>query len=175
MSPDEVIEVIKNRLGVELTRSTLLRYENQELIPRPTRGGGGPGGRWTDYPLETLAEAYAAWSLLHGKFGDEVTRTIFGGKPPSLSPEGIREFRNASKAKDFFVKTILAEFKKELIKQEIPEKEHFRLCENKRRLIEENFDSKTVPEIGVINRRIVSCFADIWKNEVTYAQNKLSE
>lgn len=66
MKPDEVIDELK-KLGVEMSRSTLLNYEKWGLIPEPKRGGAGKGkGRTTDYPDDTPAEACAAWALMNG-------------------------------------------------------------------------------------------------------------
>jgi len=67
MTPDEVLEKLK-QLGVSMSRQTLRNYEKWELIPEPKRGSKGKGrGRYTDYPLQTVAEAFASWKLLHGK------------------------------------------------------------------------------------------------------------
>lgn len=63
MTPDEVIAELK-KLGIKISRSTLLNYEKQGLIPGPKRGGAGKGkGRTTDYPDETPAEFYASHVL----------------------------------------------------------------------------------------------------------------
>jgi hypothetical protein len=76
-------------VGVDITRRTLLNYETNKLISEPKRGGGGPGGRWTDYPAGTVEEARAAWQMLHGKYPGSLPEKIFDGKPPTLSPEMI--------------------------------------------------------------------------------------
>lgn len=66
VSPDEVLGELK-KLGVELSRNTLLNYEKRELIPKADRGSRGKGkGRYADYPPETVAEAYASWHVIHG-------------------------------------------------------------------------------------------------------------
>ncbi|GBG57302.1 hypothetical protein SPFL3102_02668 [Sporomusaceae bacterium FL31] len=90
MSPDEVIKHLKEKLGIEISRATLLRYENQELVSEPSRGGGGTGGRWTNYPEKVVMEAYVAWSLLRGEYGHDSFRGRFNnGKSPCLSPAVI--------------------------------------------------------------------------------------
>lgn len=90
MTPDEVLEKLKI-LGINISRPTLTRYENQGLIPRPKRGAlGRAGGRWTDYPDGTVEETYAAWSLMHGEYGHDNFRNQFANKKsPYLSPDTI--------------------------------------------------------------------------------------
>ncbi|SDF87323.1 hypothetical protein [Sporolituus thermophilus] len=67
MSPDEVIERLKQK-GVEISRRTLLRYEEAGLISEPKRGGLGRGrGRTTDYPNDVVAEVLTV-SHLKGKY-----------------------------------------------------------------------------------------------------------
>ena len=86
ITPEMVISHLAS-LGIEISRSTLLRYEKQGLIPEPRRGGFGRGaGRWTDYPPETVAEAYAAWKLLHGEY--QLSEIILRGAL-ELSPETV--------------------------------------------------------------------------------------
>ena len=87
MTPDEVLAQLK-LLGVKISRPTLSRYEKQRLIPVPKRGSlGRGGGRWTDYPPETVAEAFAAWALLNGKYGFSfVNEQFFDNKPPVINP-----------------------------------------------------------------------------------------
>ncbi len=92
MSPDEILEDL-NKIGVKLSRSSLMRYENQDLIPKPARGGGGPGGRFTDYPYETVYEARAAWALLHGKYSDKHLESLFAGNCPSIAPDAVKKIR----------------------------------------------------------------------------------
>lgn len=100
MTPDEVINNLK-KIGVEISRPTLSRYEKQELIPIPKRGGlGRGGGRWTDYPENTVEEAYAAWTMMHGVYGIETMNdSFFGGKPPKISPVTIKRIKFLN---DFF-------------------------------------------------------------------------
>ena len=56
MTPDEVLEEL-NKRGLKVSRQTLLRYENNELIPKPQRSSlGRAKGRFTDYPEGTVTE-----------------------------------------------------------------------------------------------------------------------
>jgi hypothetical protein len=92
ISPDEFIEKLE-ALGISLTRRTLLNYERGGLIRPAKRGGGGTGGFWTEYPLNVVDEVYAAWMLLHGQYGDESLRELFGGICPKVPPKVVREIR----------------------------------------------------------------------------------
>jgi hypothetical protein len=66
MSPDEVVRELGARFKVTISRRTLLRWEHEGLIPVPTRRGAGKGHGWiTDYPDETVSEAYATHELCH--------------------------------------------------------------------------------------------------------------
>lgn len=93
MTPDEVIHALNKigemeGIGLVMTRPTLLRYETQGLIPKPQRGGRGRGaGRWTEYPAGTVEQAYAAWCLMHGVYGEEIVDTF--DKLPRLTPKAI--------------------------------------------------------------------------------------
>ncbi len=98
MNPDQVLEGLA-KLGVDLTRRTLLNYEKWGLIPKATRGGGGPGGRFSLYPEGTIEEAYAAWSLMHGEYGDQGTIALFGNGRPRLNPDGVKFIRDFTKLK----------------------------------------------------------------------------
>lgn len=65
MTPDEVVKKIEE-IGIKTSRSTLLRFENQELIPRPERGSDGRGrGRYSEYPYHTPHEYFASYVLLN--------------------------------------------------------------------------------------------------------------
>ncbi len=101
MTPDEICEALA-KIGADVSRRTLLHYEELELIPIPQRGGGGRKGRFTDYPEWTIEEAYAAWSLIHGKYAV----TFFGGKPPSIPPIAIKHFRKFFYAEKEYVAMI---------------------------------------------------------------------
>ena len=94
ITPDEVIKNL-DAIGVKITRPTLSRYEKQRFIPKPKRGAlGRGGGRWTDYPESAVVEAYAAHSMLHGNYGDDIIRELFGGKMPLLPPDVISIIRD---------------------------------------------------------------------------------
>ncbi|MBP2650767.1 MAG: hypothetical protein H6Q74_1592 [Firmicutes bacterium] len=61
MSPDEVLRQIKN-MGINISRSTLLRFEKAKVIPEPKRGANGRGaGRFSDYPEDTPKHFFASW------------------------------------------------------------------------------------------------------------------
>ena len=65
MSPDEVLFELK-KLGIEMTRRSLARYEAWELIPEAVRGGLGRGrGRTSDYSKDAVGDAYVAWRLMN--------------------------------------------------------------------------------------------------------------
>lgn len=60
VTPDEVIEILENEHGEKVSRRTLLRWEKASCIPTPKRGSFGQGGgKWADYPDETIAEIMA--------------------------------------------------------------------------------------------------------------------
>ena len=86
MTPDEVVDGLI-RIGVPMKRRTLLNYEIWGLIPQPKRGAKR-GGRWVDYPEVAIYEAYAAYKLLHGLYGDHLGAEI-GNKPPKINIESI--------------------------------------------------------------------------------------
>jgi len=53
------------------------------LIPLPERGAlGRGGGRWTNYPNGTVEDAYAAWKLLHGAYGNDELKEMFDNRLP---------------------------------------------------------------------------------------------
>ena len=61
MTPDEVLQELKCKYGVSMSRSTLTRYENKGLIPKPKHGAYGRGkGRFTDYLNSTVNDLYKA-------------------------------------------------------------------------------------------------------------------
>ncbi|MCL6558948.1 MAG: hypothetical protein K6U74_09115, partial [Firmicutes bacterium] len=81
ITPDEVIAELK-KLGVNISRNTLLNYEKWGLIPEAERGSHGKGkGRYADYPPETIAEAYASYCALRGLTFSETANLI--------TPDGI--------------------------------------------------------------------------------------
>ncbi len=64
MTRDEVLEQVKN-LGVTISREALRRWVIAELVPEPTKGSLGRGrGTWSNYPIETPWEVFAAYHLL---------------------------------------------------------------------------------------------------------------
>ena len=87
---DEVIEKLKS-LGVEITTNTLLRYEKQELISQAKRGLLGIARRSTEYYETVVFEAYAAWALINGKYGNKAMQE--DGLCPKISPEGVKSIR----------------------------------------------------------------------------------
>jgi hypothetical protein len=90
MTPDEVVNTLK-KMGVEITRRTLLNYENWGLIPKPKRGGLGRGkGRTTYYPDETPAEAYAAWRSIKNKQVDDLRAIRDKAKEIENDPEKLQ-------------------------------------------------------------------------------------
>jgi len=61
---DEVLQKLDS-LGLSISRETLRRWINEGLVPEPKRGNNGrAGGRWTEYAVETVWEAFASGSLL---------------------------------------------------------------------------------------------------------------
>lgn len=91
MSPKEIIGRLQ-WLKVRITDRTLYNYSEWGLIPKPQRGAGR-SGKWVEYPDETIAEAYAAWRLLHGDYWTESSYTKLGLKPPKMSPEMVAMVR----------------------------------------------------------------------------------
>ena len=80
MNPDELIAAIE-KLGVQLSKTTINRYERERLISSPKRGSlGRGGGRWAEYPALTDVEAVVAWKMMNGqavegmRFSTEFTR-----------------------------------------------------------------------------------------------------
>lgn len=92
LTPDEVCSAL-TIIGANVSRRTLLHYEEAGLIPTPQRGGGGRPGRYTDYPEWTVEEAYAAWSFIHGKYGD-IINSPFGDVTPRMPPSAVKVVRD---------------------------------------------------------------------------------
>lgn len=91
MTPKEIISRL-SLLRVEITDRTLYNYSEWKLIPEPQRGAGR-AGKWVEYPNSAMAEAYAAWRLLHGDYWKEKNYINMGLKPPRLSPETVATVR----------------------------------------------------------------------------------
>lgn len=63
LTPDLVVEQLEAQ-GVNITRRTLLNWEKAGLIPKAKRGSYGQGGgKWADYPTDTIPEALTAQIL----------------------------------------------------------------------------------------------------------------
>lgn len=95
VTPKEIIKQLA-LLGVEITDRTLYNYSEWKLIPEPKRGSGR-SGKWVEYPNEAMAEAYAAWKLLHGEYWHSTACYSLGLKPPKLSPELVAAIRDWKK------------------------------------------------------------------------------
>jgi hypothetical protein len=84
--PDEIIGELKQR-GITITRRTLLNWEKAGLVPEATRGSYGQGGgKWADYPEETIPAAMTAYLLkevyqLKNADIAEARKGFFEGKP----------------------------------------------------------------------------------------------
>lgn len=77
MTPIEVLAKLE-AMGIKTSRSTLLRFERDGLIPKPKRGSGGRAqGRFSEYPEATPNFFFAAWSLVKGE-KYSVQETIYG-------------------------------------------------------------------------------------------------
>lgn len=98
MTPKEIIGQLR-LLRVEITDRTLYNYSEWKLIPAPERGSGR-SGKWVEYPGEAMAEAYAAWKLLHGEYWSEEACSGLGLNPPKLSPEMVSTIRRLKKEID---------------------------------------------------------------------------
>lgn len=93
MKPDKVV-LLANGIGANISRSTLLRYEKQGLISTPLRENqGGAGNRIVLYATGTVEEAFASYSLLHGKYRDETWLGFSGGKDIVLNSKVIPVLR----------------------------------------------------------------------------------
>jgi len=91
MTPNEVCTALQS-IGANVSRRVLLDYEKTRLIPTPKRGGGGKNGTYTNYPPHTVNEAFAAWTLIHGKFGSD--NHLFNNLLYSVSINMIKLVRN---------------------------------------------------------------------------------
>lgn len=86
MLPDEIIGELKQR-GITITRRTLLNWEKAGLVPEATRGSYGQGGgKWADYPEETIPAAMTAYLLkevyqLKNADIAEARKGFFEGRP----------------------------------------------------------------------------------------------
>lgn len=93
MTPDEICNALI-KIGANVSRRTLLNYEEAGLIPTPVRGSGGrKKGRFTDYPEKTIEETFAAWCLIHGKYG-EVENSLFEAITPKMSVQSVKKIRD---------------------------------------------------------------------------------
>ena len=156
MSPDEIIVKLSS-VGVNLTRRTLLNYEKWELIPKAKRGGGGAGGKWTEYPDNTILEAYAAWTLMNGRYleyideEDDMKAPLFSiefTKYARRWNEDIKETRN-------FLETV-----------EIIHKNAVKNASGKEKVI--RLTSKT-------NRKILELVMEIWNMQIEKAKILLED
>jgi len=169
VSPDEVIIKLE-LLGVKMTRRTLLNYEKWGLIPKPERGGGGPGGRFADYPDRTIEETYAAWSLMHGEYGGALLADFFGGRSPRISPNAVKT-----------VRFIDEEFEKRnpckpIIIRNAEEMEKFNQRKNRMIMLPARVIELLIEEIGGKEiEPIFNFYWEIWKREKKIAKSKTSE
>ena len=93
MKQEDIIREL-NRLGVNTTRQTIARYEDQGLIPKADRNTRGQPGKSAEYPPETVEEFVASNRLLSGKYGDEGFHDLIGGRiAPSASPKAVSTAR----------------------------------------------------------------------------------
>lgn len=174
MSPDEVIERLKE-LGVEMSRPTLSRYEKQGLIPKAKRGSlGRAGGRFSEYPPETVPEAFAAWSLLHGKYFS----SFCGGSTPKISPQVVKDIREAIQEKNLTDSIVCDDNSHEISEEqrEFADK----LFENERILRSnmserDKFYEKYHLLFSMANMKIRLLYQEIWEAEVYRAKLMLAE
>lgn len=89
MTPDKVIEVLK-KIGINISRKTLYNYEKWGIVSKPVFRNS----RSTEYLNRVVMEAFAAWKLLHGDYGNEQFKNFFNNKPPKLSPQAIYAIAN---------------------------------------------------------------------------------
>jgi hypothetical protein len=91
MNPNDLVERLA-KIGVNITSRTIFNYAEWQIIPKPERGASR-AGKWVDYPDEAILEIYAAWSLIHGEYGNESIHELFAGKPPKIAPDAIAMIR----------------------------------------------------------------------------------
>ena len=100
MSPDELLQALGQRYGIEISRATLSRWAALGLIPAPRTGSGGRGrGRWSEYPRAAVHEAYATalmlefgapWGIVAGARRD-LYRMARGAPPDPVPRDTISE------------------------------------------------------------------------------------
>lgn len=90
---DEIQEIMKNNLGVDVSRHTINNYKNWGLLGmEPESGSGRLTGRWVKHPRSNVADIYAACILLNGKYREEVDN-FFGEFCPRISAEVVSKIR----------------------------------------------------------------------------------
>jgi hypothetical protein len=98
MSPSELIAALKRIHNLSISTTTLYRYKQQGLITEPQSGGLGQGrGKFADYPPISLAETYAAYSLLSGKY-ESLIKSLFQtipGIPPEYIAAARKKYRDS--------------------------------------------------------------------------------
>ena len=93
MKQEDILKALV-KAGVNTTRQTIARYEDQCLIPKADRSNKGQPGKAAEYPRETVEQFIASNRLLSGKYGDEGLRDLIGGNTaPPASPKAISTAR----------------------------------------------------------------------------------
>ena len=96
LSREDLLARLQSRFGIDLGLSSLLNYEQNELLDSPSRGGHGRGrGKWTIYDSKAVIDAAIAYHFLHGRFGSEQARQRFDGKMPRLPMNWVIVLRSA--------------------------------------------------------------------------------
>ena len=96
LSREDLLARLQSRFGIDLGLSSLLNYEQNELLDSPSRGGHGRGrGKWTIYDSKAVIDAAVAYNFLHGRFGGEQVLELFDGKMPRLSLRWVVILRSA--------------------------------------------------------------------------------
>lgn len=151
MTPDEVIGRL-SKIEVNVSRKTLYNYEKWGLVSEPTFRNS----RNTNYPACVVDEAYAAWTLLHGQYGDDDTKRFFADKLPILSPVAVFAVKNFTHG------------------QEVEESLEFLL--KKRDRDKKKYSLGTMPEIKMplkLQEELKKIKTDLVKNVVRYClENK---